>query len=324
MGGSSWSHDSADYVRSSRATKAVDDVFVNNKLGKIDPLMDPKGVKVRESRDSDVHPESNAIIIGFDVTGSMGKIPTTFAKDKLPGLMRMLLAENAIPHPQILMAAVGDVHSDQAPLQVGQFESGLEMDMWLTKLWLEGNGGGQSSESYDILAYWAATHTSIDCFEKRGKKGYLFIIGDENYYKKTEAEYVRKFIGDDLQADIPIQQVMEMAQEKYEVFRICVATSYPDGHLKQWRELLGERAVFLDNPDNVCEFIAAQIAAFEGADHDRISTGLKASGLDAGATDKVTKALVARSAGTSSVIKTGTVSGALEKVEGDVHGAKRL
>jgi hypothetical protein len=313
MGGSYYSHDSADFIRISRAAKPIDDIFVNNKLGKIDPAMNPLGVKLRESRDSDAHPESNAIVIIFDVTGSMGGIPALFAKDKLPGLMKMLLTQSVIPDPQIFMGAIGDAHSDQAPLQIGQFESGLEMDMWLTKIWLEGNGGGQNRESYDLALYWVAKHTSIDCWEKRSKKGYFFTIGDENYYNKTDASLVKKFIGDDLESDIPIKDVVGMANEMYEHIHICVPSdSYGDGHLPQWKELLGERAVFLNNPKHVCEFIAAQISAFEGLDHSSISTGLKTAGFDHHAADIVTKALVP-SSGRTGMVKRGTVTGDLEK-----------
>ncbi|HAO33838.1 MAG TPA: hypothetical protein DCQ84_12920, partial [Candidatus Competibacteraceae bacterium] len=49
----------------------------------------------------------------------------------------------------------------------------------LRRLWLEKGGGGNACESYTLPWYFAATHTAIDCFEKRGKKGYLFTVGDE-------------------------------------------------------------------------------------------------------------------------------------------------
>ena len=39
---------------------------------KLHQSLNAHGVKVRESRDSDNHPESNAICVFFDVTGSMG------------------------------------------------------------------------------------------------------------------------------------------------------------------------------------------------------------------------------------------------------------
>lgn len=322
MGGSSWSHDAADYVKSARVNVPVDDIFPNNHTGVVDPLVNPFGVAMRESRDSTTHPNSNAIIVSFDVTGSMGGLPVLFAKDKLPQLMKILLAKNTIEDPQVLFIAQADAHGDHNPLQIGQFESGNEMDMWLTKFAL-GGGGRPDRESYDLVLYWAAKHTSIDCFEKRGKKGYLFLIGDESYYDETEKKIVKAVIGDNIERDIPIEDVVAMAQEKYNVIKICVETPYfPKGMLSHWQKLLGEHAVYLDTPNIVCEFIAAQIAAYEGHDDQHISSSLSDAGLSKTDVDKVTKALIpsARSGG---IVKRGTVTGDLTK-SGAKGGNTRL
>ena len=61
------------------------------------------------------------------------------------------------------MLAIGDAVSDRAPLQVGQFESGLEMDMWLTRIWLEGRGG-DLPESYTLAHWFGAHHTATDAW----------------------------------------------------------------------------------------------------------------------------------------------------------------
>ncbi len=327
MGGSSYSHDYASSVSQSRKTKATSDIFVHQNnyqvTGQIAQEVDPKGVKVRESRDSDAHPESNAVIVSFDVTGSMGGLPVLFAREKLQKLMGILLGKNVIKDPQILFIAQADAHGDGNPLQIGQFESGNEMDMWLTKFSL-GGGGQPYRESYDLVLYWAATHTSIDCYEKRGKKGYLILIGDESPYPETEAALVKQVIGDDLEADIPLKKVIEMAQEKYNVIKICVETpSFPQGMLKVWQEYLGEQAVFLDDPKIVCEFIAAQIAAYEGHDQDSISAALSGTGISKNDLDKVTKALIPSSTGGPGLVKKGTVTGDLAKGGGG-GGSSRL
>jgi len=51
--------------------KATHDIYTSRT---IDPYLDPLGVKLRESRDSADNPRSTPIIIGLDVTGSMGII----------------------------------------------------------------------------------------------------------------------------------------------------------------------------------------------------------------------------------------------------------
>ena len=126
--------------------------------------MSPRGVRVRESRDSDAHPASHAVGVLFDVTGSMQSVPRIL-QENLPRLMGLLLRRGYLDHPQILIGAIGDATCDAAPLQVGQFESGIEIEDDLGKLFLEGGGGGHISESYELALYFLARHTAIDCHE---------------------------------------------------------------------------------------------------------------------------------------------------------------
>ena len=41
---------------------------------RVHQTLDPRGLVVRESRDSDEHPDSNAVVISLDVTGSMDRV----------------------------------------------------------------------------------------------------------------------------------------------------------------------------------------------------------------------------------------------------------
>ena len=75
--------------------------------------------------------------------------------------------------------AIGDAECDRAPLQVTQFEADIRLADQLRELWIEGGGGGNRGESYHLPWAFAAMRTSTDCFERRGRKGYLFTIGDE-------------------------------------------------------------------------------------------------------------------------------------------------
>jgi len=186
MGSSSYSDDFYTARVADRKARGVDTFAHTAAVAKgvapkaVHPKLDPKGV-TRESRDSAEHPNSVAIGVMFDVTGSMGGVPITL-QQKIPQLMGLLLRKGYIQDPQIMFGAVGDFFADHAALQVGQFESGIEMDDDITNLWLEGGGGGTNQESYQDALYFFARHTSTDCWEKRGKKGYLFLIGDEAPY----------------------------------------------------------------------------------------------------------------------------------------------
>ena len=299
MGYSKWSNKAfssrQDARKKSGATAFTYDANVR-KTGKrvVHPDMNPFG-KTRESRDSAAHPESLSIGVLFDVTGSMGNVPKVL-QTKLGSLMRMLISRGIVEHPQVLFGANGDAYCDKVPLQIGQFESGLEMDDDLGKIFLEGGGGGQTHETYELGMYFMARHTSIDCFEKRGKKGYLFTIGDEHPYDVVKAAQVRKHIGDNIEADVPIEGIIAEVREKYEYFHIMPTNTYhgnsPDVQ-DNWKRLLGERVLLLDDETAVCETIALAIGLCEGTIDDLYSGSddLVSAGYDAGAAASASKAL---------------------------------
>jgi len=233
----------------------------------VHPSLNPYGMTVRESRDSHEHPDSNAILISLDITGSMGKVVRAIHRD-LPHLHELLLGHKYLPHPQILFAAIGDATCDRVPLQVGQFESDNRMDQNLENIILEGGGGGQKTESYELTLFVAARHTSIDCWEKRRKKGYLFIIGDEMAYPFVNRAHVHKLIGIDPQANIPIQEIAAEASEKYNLYFILPGGAHHGADAQViafWQALIGERNVLrLGDPDDTSECIAMTIGANEG------------------------------------------------------------
>ncbi|MBD2895339.1 hypothetical protein amrb99_42750 [Actinomadura sp. RB99] len=274
------------------------------------PDLDPKGVALRESRDSDDHPESLAIGVLFDVTGSMGGVPRTL-QTKLPDLLGLLLRKGYVEHPHILFGAVGDATCDRAPLQIGQFEADNRMDDDLGKILLEGGGGGQMRESYELAMYFMARHTSIDCFEKRGKRGYLFMIGDELAYPKIKRREVAKVIGDDLERDLPIEDVLRELQRMYEVYFIIPEGAYHSGSREMkdfWQGLLGQHVLYLDDLDAVCETIALTVGLAEDAiDLDEGLGHLAEAGSDAGAS--VSRALARLDASRAPVAVSATPPG---------------
>ncbi len=295
MGYSSWSGDAYDNI--SKPRKEMDYGTARSKVfsSKLAPSLDPKGVKVRESRDSDDHPESNAIGVLFDVTGSMGGIPVDFAQHKLGGLMKMLVEKNVIPHPQVLFGAIGDGKCDTTPLQVGQFESGIEMDKCLTDIYIEGAGGGQIKESYVLAHYFFARHTVTDCYEKRGKKGYLFTLGDEQTWPTIDPDEAERIFGEKLQGPENVKDLIAECERKWNVFHIVVGTPTSNGHpevLSDWKTLLGERVLKLDDPNGVCELIAATIGLCEGHSMDTVNSALRDSGASAGTVKSVGAAIV--------------------------------
>lgn len=252
------------------------DIKTGKTAAKTHPSLSPKGVKARESRDSDVHPVTVPIIITLDTTGSMSQVPYAMQKS-LTKLMGTFLGDKASGkrylgdgYPAIMISAMDDYPAQGADgcLQVGQFESGIEIDDNLTNLWITGNGGGTRCESYELALYFAARHTVHDHLEKRGRKGCLFIIGDEKAYPKVTRAQIRDVIGaDPLESDITLKQIIAEASEKYNIFFILPnQTSYYNSpeHAQFWRDLLPQgHFIKLDNPDDICNTIAGCVAICE-------------------------------------------------------------
>ena len=101
---------------------------------------------IREARDSEEHPNSFPIIIGLDVTGSMGYIPKELIKNGFPEMMKKIMDEG-VEHAQVCFMGIGDEECDSAPIQMGQFETSDELcEKWLKAIYLEGGGGGNDGE----------------------------------------------------------------------------------------------------------------------------------------------------------------------------------
>jgi hypothetical protein len=239
----------------------------------MDPSLDPKNIKVRESRDSEEHPESTAIIVDFDVTGSMGHIAENIAKEGLGKLFIDILDRKPVKDPQLMFMANGDVYCDSAPLQVSQFESSNVIIDQMTKIWVEGGGGANESESYDLAWYFAAKHTSIDCFEKHGKKGYLFTIGDEPAPLGLTKEHIKKFTDDDIQVkELTPKELLAMAEQKYNVFHVLIeqGNGFSETGFETWKELMGQRVLRCSDYTKMAEIIVSTIQVIEGMDSKKV------------------------------------------------------
>ena len=228
------------------ASAPVEEIFVQSKLYKIHDAMNPNGVVIRESCDSAEHPNTTPIQFYLDVTGSMGHIPHEMIKEGLPKLVGSLI-QNGVPDVTLMFGAIGDHECDVAPLQVGQFEASDEaMDMWLTRTWLEGNGGGNRGESYLLAWYFAGFHTRIDAFDKRGKKGFVFTIGDEPCLKNLPHSAVAGIMGTSAvgQGTYTSAELLAKAQEKNHVYHIFLEHG---GRTEEgdWKQLLGDHLIVI-------------------------------------------------------------------------------
>lgn len=289
MGYGSYSHQAHVAMTRARSRKSGSQVFTQRECH---PSMDPFGVKVRESRDSAEHPDTVSVIFALDVSGSMGQIPTRLATSTLPTFMKTLL-DAGVTDPQVLFMAIGYAGGDRAPLQVGQFESTESlMDQWLTRMYLEGGGGG-GNESYELAMYFAARHTALDSLIKRGRRGYLFITGDEPPNEVVSRAFVKDLIGDELDADIPLTEMIAETLNSYEIFYLIPDPGRGERQGPAWRELLGQRVIVMEDPDHTGYVAAALVALVEGVaeDLDAVGARFAEAGVSEGERAAVSRAL---------------------------------
>lgn len=285
MGKTNWNDSYFRERQQSRAAQGLDAFVHNQRMQNAEaserhchPAMDLRRKPLRESRDSEKFPESLAITVFFDETGSMETVPRTLQKN-LDKLMGSLLRKG-VKDPQVMIGAIGDaVNHEIAPIQVGEWETDLKIDDCLGQLFLEKNGGGNEHESYDLALYAMARHTSIDCWDKRQRKGYLYIIGDELPFERISRKIVKAYIGDDLDEDIPLESIVKEVQRRFEVFFVmptglgCYEPGFYRRVERRWSELLGAERVFkLADPSQVSDRIAESVSLLEQASREGVAT----------------------------------------------------
>ena len=196
------------------------------------------------------------IVVAIDGTGSMGN-DAYIIYDKMPMFYGQILMQGYLEDPAVSFAVVGDCYSDQAPIQVCDFEQGTKLDEWLQKLWIEHNGGGQSSESYDMMAYFYANHCEIP----KAELPFFFFIGDEGYYPTTEGEHIQKHIGD--KKSVSAKDSFKKLNSMFNVFLIHKPYASGDDAkiLKQWKTVINpERVLVMEDSKAIVDVMLGAIA----------------------------------------------------------------
>ncbi len=278
MGGGRW--DSKDWgaTRSGYTRVAAPTVDHIYKSRSLDKELDPKGVTIRESRDSDANPNSTALIVGLDVTASMSRVLDTMAREGLGTLVGEIYDRQPIIDPHIMIMGIGDVECDSSPLQVTQFEAENQpLVTQMENIYLERGGGGNNHESYSLPWLFAATRTSIDCFEKRGKKGYLFTVGDEEPNPTLAPAHVDRFIGGDAftEADLTAGALFDRVSLMYDVYHVMVAegshaSRYGEQVRSSWASLIGQKLIVLEDHTKLAEVVVSAIQVAEGVSKDAV------------------------------------------------------
>lgn len=251
MGGGSWT--TASYKSYVSSTRGIDDVNTINTSNinqfytsrRIDPALDPKGVKVRECRDSEEHPNTIPVILALDVTGSMGSACAAVAR-QLDKIITGLYKD--VADVEFMVMGIGDFAYDRSPLQVSQFESDVRICDQLGKIYFERGGGGNAFESYTAAWYFALNHTDLDCW-KRGKKGIIITLGDEPLNPYLPGREFDRIFGYSRQ-DIKTEDLYKQTIEKFDIYHIhiidpeCCGVPYADRAEEAWSTVLDGQHFF--------------------------------------------------------------------------------
>lgn len=270
-------HDHEIYAMTTNATLKSAGRAAVFKAREIDPEMDPKKAEFRESRDSALNPESTPIIVGLDVTGSMGMIPAQMITEGLGTLFNEVYQYKPVSDPHILFAGIGDAIYDNAPLQIGQFEADNSITKWLEKMWLEGHGGSNTTESYEMLYHFALMHTKTDSFVKRGQKGFIFSIGDEFPVEVVKATEVNKVFGYQPQNDMLFRDLIDRVKQNWVPCHIiisqgsCVQRHGVKSVLGKWRAVMDANVVVLSDYTKLSYLIIAILQIASGKTVEEIS-----------------------------------------------------
>lgn len=138
------------------------------------------------------------------------------------------------PMPCLFMTA-----ETPSPLQVTQFEADIRIVEQLLDMCV---GFEENRYSYDSpVWYFAARHTKIDCYEKRGKKGFLFFIGDEECGGEKNILYrneIKKIFGDNISSDLSLNEARKPVSKKEVIISIMQLVNGMDKStvINHWEE----------------------------------------------------------------------------------------
>lgn len=207
------------------------------------------------------------LVIACDVTGSMEKWPKIIF-NKLPLLYGELKkAYFKDKNPEISFVAIGDAYCDDYPLQVQKFDSDKSLDDRLGNLIIEGGGGGQMKESYELAALYYARNVKMP----NAIKPLFIFIGDEGVYDSIDNNQAEQWAHLSVNERLTTKQVVDELMQKYSVYLIrklydCGSgedsMSYNDKEIqKQWGDLLGiNRVAILPQPERVVDVILGIVA----------------------------------------------------------------
>lgn len=259
MGGSGGDYSpDVNVVRKSSTTRGFSDTSREEFTSKSGPY---KSVLPINFPGLEIYKDQDIVFVLIDGTGSMGD-DVFIIRDKIVLLEGQLRIQGYLKDPLVVVGIVGDANSDNYPIQVSKPERGDALISEIGKLYVEHGGGGQSMESYELMAYYLLKHVKLN---DPKNKPFVFWLGDEGVYPEISAEHINEHIKDEtVEEDIDTKETFTKLCKKYNVYRLH--REYNDKSenkniMKQWRDLIGdERVQQLTKPKEVVDVILGVVA----------------------------------------------------------------
>lgn len=207
------------------------------------------------------------LVIVVDETGSMGDWPATMFS-KLPYLeheVQYYLGNNA----EICFAAIGDAHKGETyALQVRPFAVGADLKKYLKQLVIEGGGGGNGGETYELAALYLARNMIVDPLAEP----IVIFIGDEPFFDTIGVDHALGYSKVKLERSITAIEAFGELAKRASIYFIQkpynesssgnqMDSQTRTAHTK-WANLLGEGHIaMLPDPNRVVDVIFGILAA---------------------------------------------------------------
>lgn len=211
----------------------------------------------------------NVLIVVTDVTGSMGENPAEIFR-RLPLMFEQAALLLGSRDLEILFIAHGDARTDQHAVQVTRFGAGPELDPMLASFSLDCGGGGQGSETPELVAYYLLRQVDTS----RAQNVYVWFVTDEAGCERLNPTLVKRWLDLDLESEHQeARTVFTLLRRKMHTFVILLDTgSYrdePNKHSKirpYWEQMLGgvESVVPLDDARRIVDVMLGTIAVMTG------------------------------------------------------------
>ena len=175
-----------------------------------------------------------------------------------------IMMQGYLTDPSVSFCAIGDATCDDAPLQITDFGQGVQLDQLISKIYLEGGGGGGTDESYELAAYFYLKH----CNMLNVETPYFFVTGDEHFYTAILPKTIKEVFGSQ-DAKINSKDIWKELCKKFNVFHLHKSYFQKDEDveiLNQWKLALGEaRILQVQTPKACIDVILGVMALTSGA-----------------------------------------------------------